>query len=65
MKVTLDVDPASLDKAVIKTLEQMDCTLRMDMVSNACVFHKDKSKDKRIIKKHLEAIDLILKYLGK
>lgn len=65
MKVTLDVDPVSLDEVVIKTLEQIDCTLRMDMLSNTCVFVKDKTKDKRIIKKHLDAIDLILKYFGK
>ena len=69
MKVEFDLDYEEVDKITVKSLKDLLDTLEQDFVSRKqgtgmSIFDTDKDEDLKILKKHIKAMKLILKYYG-
>jgi len=67
MKIEIDVDWELSDIIVAKNLKGLLDTLEEDFVkrkqdTGMAIFDTDKDKDIKILKKHIKAIKLVLKY---
>ena len=70
MKVTFDVEAHMLvdeivDAATCINLKRIRDGFKENLKLSTLVFDDDKDRDRKIIKEHIKACDLILKYFGK
>ena len=69
MKIEVDVDWELSDRIVSKNLKELLDTLEQDFEkrkkgTGMSIFDTDKDKDLKLLKKHIKAMKLILKYYG-
>jgi hypothetical protein len=61
---TFTLDPEQADIIVISELKAAYCDLVICYDHPTSVFSTDVDEDRKLIKKHLDALELILKYYG-
>lgn len=65
MKYKCELEWDAADSIAISVLKDMKRGLVFDLRRKGRVFENDPVEDEKIIKQHIEAINLILKFFGK
>lgn len=65
MTYKCEISWEAADSIVVSVLKDIKQGLSADLKKQGKVFDTDPIEDARIIKEHIQAIDLILKYFGK
>ncbi len=63
MKPTVEIDWETADRICLCVMDDLIECLELDLVVGIPVFVKNKTRDRELIKKHLEAVKLIKKYM--